>query len=390
MDEFPISFLITAVIFLGTRLFTVLVHELGHAIPAILLTRQRVSIYIGSYGDPEKSLNFTVGLLEVWLKYSPLSWRLGVCVPDAKEISINRQIIYTLTGPLASGVVAAAVCYSYFAYDLYRFKFMFVIFLCFLISLIYDLFLNLIPRETPIKLYDGRFTHNDGYLLKQLFHYKRFPKEYERAAELYKQHRFAEAAEAFHEMLKRGIKDENIYRVAISSFMQAKDFKQAKAISDEFLMQGNANSNDFVNAGLFHSYLKEHDQAMEMYDKSLALDPDNKYALNNKGFTFNDLNKFEEAIPIFNKALEIDPAFAHSYSNRGLAKIKTGKTEEGLDDINHSLKLDENNSYGYRNLGIYHLDKGEYSKALDLFRKAKELDSNTHMIDELIHQSDKQ
>ncbi len=44
---------------------TVLLHELGHAIPALILTRQKVSIYIGSYGDPDKSLHFRIGLLEL-------------------------------------------------------------------------------------------------------------------------------------------------------------------------------------------------------------------------------------------------------------------------------------------------------------------------------------
>jgi len=387
MDYFPFILLFFALLVLVTRPFTVLFHELGHAIPAILMTRQKVSIYIGSYGDPKRSLHFRIGLLEVWFKYNPFSWRLGLCVPSAKEISINKQIIYTLTGPLASFVIATVACYITFTYDLHGFLKLFLI--IFLGSSIFDLFLNLTPNNAPIQLYDGRLTYNDGYQLKQLLSYKRFPKEYEQATVLYNKQKFAEAAAIFKNILGRGIKDENIYRLAISSFLQVKDYNGAKDLSDEFIIHGNLNSDDYANAGISYSQLYKHDKALEFYDKSLQLNPGNKYSLNNKGFTLNLLDKFQEAIPLFDKAIEIDKTFAYSYNNRGLAKIKIGKAEEGLEDINNSFKLDENNSYGYRNLGIYHLDKEEYSKALDLFRKAKELDSTTYMIDELINKANR-
>lgn len=387
MEYFPFILLFFALLVLITRPFTVLFHELGHAIPAILMTRQSVSIYIGSYGDPEKSLHFKIGLLNIWFKYNPFSWRLGLCVPSAKQISVNKQIIYTLTGPLASFAIATVACYFTFAYDLHGFlKLILVIFLG---SSIFDLFVNLTPINTPIQLHDGRLTYNDGYQLRQLFYYKRLPKEYEQAVELYNQQKFAEAAITFKDILNSGIKDENIYRLAISSFLQVKNYKQSKELCDEFIMQGNLNSDDYANVALSYSQLEQHDKALEFYDQSLLLNQNNKYSLNNKGFTLNILNKFQEAIPLFDKAIEIDETFAYSYNNRGLAKIKIGKADEGLQDINKSFKLDENNSYGYRNLGIYHLDKGEYSIALDLFRKSKELDGTTHMIDELISKADR-
>lgn len=385
MEYFPLILLFFALLVFITRPFTVLFHELGHAIPAIIMTKQTVSIYIGSYGDPKKSLHFSLGLLDIWFKYNPFSWWNGLCVPSAKQISINKQIIYTLTGPLASFIIALVTCYIAFAFDLHGF--LKLILIIFLGSSIFDLFVNLTPRSTPIKLYDGRLTYNDGYQLKQLFYYKRFPKKYEQATELYNQQKFTEAANLFNDILKSGLKDENIYRLAISSFLQVKNYNQAKEISDEFIVHGKMNSDDFANTGISYSQLDHYDKAVEFYDKSLKLNPNNKYTLNNKGFTLNLLDRFEEAIALFDKAIEIDRTFAYSYNNRGLAKIKIGKMKEGLKDIEHSFKLDENNSYGYRNLGIYHFDKGEYSKALTLFRKAKKLDSTTHMIEELINKT---
>lgn len=364
------------------RQFTVLIHELGHAIPAILMTRKTVSIYIGSYGDPTKSVHFKIGLLEIWFRYNLFSWNAGLCAPSAKLVSINKQIVYTLTGPLASFLIAVVACYITFAFDLHGF--LKLILIIFLGSSIFDLIVNLTPRAVPIKLYDGRLTYNDGYKLLQLFYLKKLPKDYQQATELYNQQKFIEAANSFNEILKKGLKDEQIYRLAISSFLQVKNYKQAKDLSDELILLDKMNSDDYTNAGISYAQLEEHDKALEYYNKSLELNPENKYSLNNKGFILNTLNKFEEAIPLFDKAIEIEKTFAYSYNNRGLSKIKIGKVEDGLKDINHSIKLDKNNSYSYRNLGIYHLDKGEYSEALELFKKAKKFDSNTQMIDELI------
>jgi len=385
MEDFPLLFLFIVLFAVITRSFTVLLHELGHAIPAIIMTRQPVSIYIGSYGDPKKSLYFRIGLLNVWFRFNPFSWRLGVCIPSAKHISINTQIIYTLTGPLTSFLFAVIFSYLAFAFELHEsIKFILIIFLC---SSLYDMFINLTPRTTPIMLHNGTLTYNDGYLLKQLFFYKSLPKEYEVAVELYNQHKFAEAATTLNDILNNGFKDKVIYRLIINSLFQAKNYEQAKDLIEEFTNLDELNSDDYASTGFMYSQLNQHCEALECYDKSLQLNHINMYSLNNKGFTLNLLNQFNEAILLFDKAIENDNTLAYSYSNRGLAKVKIGQTDSGLKDINRSFQLDGNDPYGYRNLGIYHLDRNEYSKALELFRKAKELDNTTYMIDDLISEA---
>jgi tetratricopeptide (TPR) repeat protein len=235
-------------------------------------------------------------------------------------------------------------------------------------------------------LYDGRITYNDGYSLKQLFYYKRLPKEYSEAADLYNEHMYADAAVLFEKLLLIS-KDEHIYRLTINSYLQDKNYSKAKELSDTFVLSDKMNSDDLSNMALSYSQLGFHDEALKYYDRSLQQNPNNKYSLNNKGYTLNLMNKFEEAISHFDRAIEVDKEFSYSYNNRGLAKIKLGKEEEGLQDINCSFEIDPNNSYGYRNLGIYHFDKGEFDKALGLFEKAKELDNTTHMINDLISES---
>jgi tetratricopeptide (TPR) repeat protein len=256
----------------------------------------------------------------------------------------------------------------------------------FLGSAFFDLLVNLIPNGKPIKLYDGKITYNDGYSLKQLFYYKRLPREYSVAVDLYNKQKYSDAAFLF-EKLVSNTKDENIYRLAISSFLQDKNYIKAKEVSDTFTLTGKMNSDDLSNIALSYSQLGFHDEALKLYDKSLQLNPDNKYSLNNKGYTLNLMDKYEEAITLFDKSIELDPDFAYSYNNRGLAKIKLGQTEKGLQDINRSFEIEPNNSYAYMNMGIYHFDRWEFDEALQKFVKAKELDGSTYMIDKYINET---
>ena len=387
MEYFPIILLSFSLILAIIMPFTVLFHELGHAIPALLMTKGKIAIYLGSYGDPNKSLHFNIGRLEFWSKYNPFTWRAGLCVPSSTDMSYNQRVLFILAGPFVSLIIALIACYITFTFNLHgSIKIILIIFLG---SAIFDLYVNLKPSANPIALYDGTFAYNDGYRLKQLYYFKKLPATYETAAKLYNEEKYEEAGNLFHEMLNKGIKETDIYRLAITSFLQIGKFQLASIWLDEFTMADTLDADDFSNVALTYAHINDHQKALEYNNKALLLNPAHKYALNNKGYTLNLLNKFEEAIPLFDKAIEIDNHFAYAYNNRGLSKIKIGLQKEGLEDIRHALALDENNAYAYLNLGIYHLDRAEFAQALTLFEKAKCLDHTTHGINELIKQAEK-
>jgi tetratricopeptide (TPR) repeat protein len=366
----------------------VVLHELGHAIPAIILSRKKVSIYIGSYGDSKESFNFKIGLLDVWLNYKMMSWKNGLCVPSAKSISINRQIVYVLLGPLTSMILSSIFLYFTLSMDLSDSYLHFAV--IFFFMSIFDLFRNLIPNKNPIQLSNGEITYNDGYSLVKLFKYRSFKNEFEEAIDLYNKKEYQKSILLLDFLIKSNLKDDNIYRLAVSANLQNKTFERAKILFDESVKEFKLTltSDDYLNGGLAYNRLHLNEKSLELYDESLELNPDNVYSLNNKGFALIALNRYFEAIPYFDKVLEINDSSAYSYNNRGLCKIKTGNPTEGLIDIEKSLKLDENNSYAYRNLGIYHFDKNEINKARELFLKSKELDCDTYMIDELILSTD--
>ena len=383
----PFSFIvigiILGVILLGiiTRPFTVLFHELGHAIPAILLTRQKVTVYLGSYGDSARSVKVKIGLLEAWFKFS-LFWQAGLCVPSAQEISVNRRLLYTVCGPLASLLIAVIGAYLIFRFDLHGSLKLLIVF--FLGSSVFDLFLNLIPNSTPITLDDGSITYNDGYALKHLLWYRKSSGKYEEGVKHYLKGDHANALRAFEHILDQGLESEELYRLTIHSLLLTRQYEKALAVHQRLAEAYPLAANDHINAGMAKTYLGRHAEGMLEYRRALELDPGHSIALNNVGYTLTVQERYAEALLLLNQAIEVDPELAYAYNNRGYARMKLGAAEEGLQDIQYALQLDPKNAYAYRNLGIYHLQQGNREEALQQFTLARELDPGTQMLDTLM------
>ncbi|MFT6336080.1 MAG: hypothetical protein ACJATI_002835 [Halioglobus sp.] len=210
-----LTFILLVVI---TRPVTVLFHELGHGIGALLLTKENVTLYIGSLGAPKQSLLLRLGRLEMFFKYNPFLWNIGLYVPHSKEITINKQIIITILGPLTSLVIGVLSCYFAFVEDVHGSLQLISVF--FLGSSFFDFFINIIPRNNPTLLYDGSIVYNDGQQLKQLLKYKTFPSQYTSGVENYNKQDYKKASKEFHEILDNGITEEMVYRLAISSYLQ--------------------------------------------------------------------------------------------------------------------------------------------------------------------------
>jgi hypothetical protein len=74
---------ILIVIGLAVRPLVVLTHILSHALTAIAITKQRTTIYLGTYGDQEKSAKISVGLLDIGKMCSIKS--LQSCIRDTLD-----------------------------------------------------------------------------------------------------------------------------------------------------------------------------------------------------------------------------------------------------------------------------------------------------------------
>ena len=380
MESPLVELLLWLIILYTLRVALIMLHELGHAIPTLILTRKKVTIFIGPNRDP--GINFRIGLLTFCFTKQPLYWAIaGLCQPSAFS-RIQIQIIYILCGPLVSLAIAISTFYVFVTYHTTEFYRM-ALLLTFIISG-RDFLASIIPRQISTINKNSWPGYNDGYLLKKLFSMLKFSSSYNHAVKLYEDENYVEAGPIFKSIIDDGFRDNDLYRLAIASYLKIKNMDEVKALTNNFLQMADLNSNDYLLIGYQLSIDKLFNESIEALDKALAINPKNEYALCNKGYVLCLLERYGEAIVVLDKAIEVNKNHAYSYNNRGFAKIKTNKLQEGLDDINHSLKLDPKNAYAYRNLGIYHLALKEYPEALTLFEKAKKMDGKTDMIEELI------
>jgi hypothetical protein len=163
--------IVALALLLGLAFFvTVTLHELGHAIPALLMTRDEVTIYIGSFGSPYNSFHFTIGRLEFYCKYNPLLWYRGCCQCSQHYLSIDQRIWFVAGGPIAS--IFETVGTWLLISNLQQEGFFRIVFgSIFVISLgatAYSLFPNPAPRYTS----SGYTVYSDSYQIFRLIRMK--------------------------------------------------------------------------------------------------------------------------------------------------------------------------------------------------------------------------
>lgn len=176
MPHLPFILLACYILFVITWPITVLLHELGHGIPALILTKREVTLYIGSYGKVKGSFLINLGRLKLYFKFNPFAWRAGLCKYYSTNISVTSHSIILLTGPITSLLLSVILCYIAFSFEFHgSLK---LILVAFVVSSLLDLLTNIIPDEKPIYTLNGNATYNDGYQLKLLFKYRHLYKKF--------------------------------------------------------------------------------------------------------------------------------------------------------------------------------------------------------------------
>ena len=366
--------------------FCVLVHELGHAIPFLFMSRKKVTVYIGSFGDPKRSVRIEIGRLELRIKYNPFLWFRGLC-RGSESLSPNKTILYIATGPLASlllGFIAAYLFMNIRFGGVARQWLFFIMVYSFLV-----VFSSLFRTGKQRYSSKGSPVYPDFVLIARLIRFKRFPPEYAQAVIEMGQRDFAKASDLLESMIKDGYEHPEVYRLLLIAVLQGKNFGRGQEINSIIKGKYPLTADDYCNDGYILSHHKQHEQAIISYSKAIELAPDHIFALNNLGYSLILADRVKEAISHFDKVIGLAPQFAYSHNNRGWAKMKMGEWEEGLADVNYSLKLDDSNADAYKNLGLYQLEQQNFETARTYFEKARQLDDAVFFIDEYLAETDR-
>lgn len=189
------------IIGLAVRPFVVVLHEFGHALIATFFARQKVVIFLGSYGNRERSANVTIGLWEIWFTGNPFLWQCGMCVPTFPITHVNYRTSFILAGPILPVAVGAIMADAavFFHFGEYT---TFVMLVFFGVAVV-DMVINLIPYRGAIATYDNTPVFTDGYALRLVLLQKKYPLEFFTAISQFSKHQYSDAARNFERALRR-------------------------------------------------------------------------------------------------------------------------------------------------------------------------------------------
>jgi tetratricopeptide (TPR) repeat protein len=360
-----------------SRFLTTLVHELGHAVSALILTKDKVEMYVGSYGDDARSINLKIGRLSIFLSFIIWNMEIGLC-RRSSDITILRAFIITLSGPLLS--LGMGVFFLY-AISLEQFsdtqKFLLAVLM---VSAIWDFFVNIIPRSQPIQLANGVSVNNDGKQLVDLFKRASSPKEFLNAIALFEAGDYSEALKQIEQLLKTDRKSRDFQETKL-------DILRAKGDDDEYLMAYEEYIESRNPKVKYISHwakvkIKKHDydEVVSTLTKLIYEGKSNYDFHFLRGKALVELSEYKDALRDFHALTLGDAEDPRALANRAYCQFRLGYEDEAIEDVLQAVKE------GKKDMGeIYFLagviiESKDEEKALEFYRKALDLDYDHHAL----------
>ncbi|RZK45724.1 MAG: hypothetical protein EOO97_00605, partial [Pedobacter sp.] len=275
---------------------TVFFHEIGHAVALLLFTRKPVKVYVGSHGSVRKTVRLNLLVFTIWLHYNPFDWfrKGGLCIPAPVPVSRIQQLIITLSGPLASVLIACVSLYITFHYDLHGFLKLF--FIAFVPAAAIDLFRGLYADPTPVKLDDGSMVHNDAHYLRRTVKQMRYGKLWDQAISSAEAKQYQQAIEQTSLLLQKGYTDSIVYQLHISCLIETRAYETALLSFEDYMKQHPPDATDHLLLGIIHGFLNNRETSLQAFDEALTLEPSYAEALNNKGYFLGEWGQLEESL----------------------------------------------------------------------------------------------
>lgn len=348
---------------------TTLLHELGHALPALWLTdSERVDVYINAYGKKEGAYRYKAGRL--FFYWHPLRFKgygSGLTAYQSSPRYIWNYVI-TAGGVVFSLLIAGVVLLLVLNSRLPE-AWQILAILLFAATVV-DLVVNLSPNSKGIALDDGRVVPNDGKKLQQLWRYHRVYMLIEKLAA-----RMAAGEEAAAEKALRGLligqADAEelrllLHNTAATGFLAEAPYWEA---AFERLQKLEApHAEDWVNWGVILGRQGQYAAALDCFEQ---LTDENPYVQANRAFVLLEMGQTAEAAPLFEQ-LAAEEETSYNLAHYGLCLARLGERRLGWEKIEKALTLSEADPYALRCAGLFCLEAGQRERALHYLQRISE------------------
>ncbi|MEL7220467.1 MAG: tetratricopeptide repeat protein [Bacteroidota bacterium] len=362
------------------RSFTTLFHELGHAFPALWFTKETVEVFVGSYGDLNRSLQFHIGRLKLALRWNPFDWKLGVC-RHKSSVFFWQELLIILGGPLASTAIATLGLWACLHYQLDQSWL--VLIALFAGSALIDLVVNLTPSKQVINMYDGGVAYSDGTQLLNLLQEWRMPTAYFTARSAFANAQYEDSLTTTETLISDGNHHPLLYQLAIQSLEKLKRFDEVIGAHEHYQRHHPLSPKDYVTIANAYRKLNNFNEALRYYDFYLYDNYTDAATLYKRAEVYVELARFEKALDDLNRAIFLQKDSAQMYALRSLCHLKTNNLASAWGDILQAETLDNQQRLAeipyYK--GLYFEKENRPEEALTAYRLAKEKGIDFHGID---------
>ena len=369
---------LSILLILFSRSITTLIHELGHAIPSLLFTKGPVVICLGSYADISSSLKIPLGRLTIYFKLNILTWIMGLCSSE-KPKSIAQNMIITLGGPLASLLLGLTMIHLINNFVLHDWQKSIVILFIFLA--IYDFFINIIPLQKALYLYDGSVMYNDGKQLTMLFKQRNLPESYFNALDHFDKKEYKEAKAIFESLINQNVIHDAINSKLIDVYIKLGEYDNAIDNMSKYSSMQKMRTEDNAKLGFIFYALGAYDKALNYYDNAIHYDYSNAIYLNGRGLVKEALEDYNGAFKDFKAAADFNEGYVDPIVSMGRIYFNMNHKQDAKVLLDAAIEIEPENADAHFYLGRYYDDKHETQLAYDHFLEAERLGCEDHGLD---------
>ena len=361
-----------------SRLITTFIHELGHAIPALMFTDGEVLMFVGSQGNPKKFKTLKLGRLSIVMSFNIWDLELGLCAHDVENRK-TQALIIIFGGPFMSLMIGIILLYG-MGFDEYSDGIKFIMSI-FMISAIFDFFVNMYPRDLPMVLEDGSEVYNDGRQLLELLKKSNLPEDYYEALEYSKLEQFDLAVPKLQSLINEDKRSKFYFEALMDIFLIQQKIPVFLETFGTYISRFNPGEKYVGKWAEIKIKLHEYDEVVSELTRIIY--NGNRYyqLLFQRGKALIELGEYRDALIDFHALTLKDEIDALALANRAYCQHKLEFFDEAKEDILVAIGKNKKENPEIFFLGGLIMQDHMPDQALKFYRKAKSLGYEHHGLD---------
>jgi arylsulfatase A-like enzyme/Tfp pilus assembly protein PilF len=196
-----------------------------------------------------------------------------------------------------------------------------------------------------------------------------------RAGDLYQQGKFADAAQAFQQVIARRPETADAYRYLAFVYWQGGRPADAIQTLESALKNGITHRDVRVKLGVYLSETGNAARAIQLLD---GLAGDDIEALNALGIAYGQANRSADALRTFEHVLRVDPTNGLGWQNIGTVQLRAGDRAAAEASLRRALAIDDTLAGACTTLGVVLSQTGKTSEAIEMWKRAVSLSSTEY------------